>query len=213
MADQQRIGRAVVVKRHVGVPQPVALAKHHAAVVRLHDVAVGVEIADIDQRRIVDALAHVAGDLEHRPDFDRPEQGGEGNMLLVGRRLVVAVDDDAVFIDRRLQFADRQLVRRRAEIDAANLGGETRLTLCQREAHGRSLGCCWRSARSAGGGHFIGQDGRCCIRFAIHLTQIRLIICMANDRGGEIGATQRCSCGRCSGSCSAPLASMGCSVR
>ena len=75
VAEQQRIGRAVGMERHVGVPQPVALAEQHAAVVRLHDVAVGVEIADIDQRRIVDALL-VALDLEHRADFDRAEQRG-----------------------------------------------------------------------------------------------------------------------------------------
>ncbi len=56
MAQQQRISRAVGVKRHIRVPEPVALAEQHAAVVRLHDVAVGVEVADVDQGRVVDAL-------------------------------------------------------------------------------------------------------------------------------------------------------------
>jgi hypothetical protein len=49
----------------MSVPQPIALRN---SILRLSgaDVAVGVEVADVDQRRIVDPL-FVAGDLEHHP--------------------------------------------------------------------------------------------------------------------------------------------------
>ncbi len=123
MAQQQRISRAVGMKRHIRVPEPVALAEQHAAIVRLHDVAVGVEIADVDQGRIVDALL-VAGDLEHGPHFDWSEQAAEGDMLFIGGRPLVTKHDDTMAMDRVMEVAHRLPLRRSGKINAGDFGRE-----------------------------------------------------------------------------------------
>ncbi len=64
------------------------------------------------------------GDLEHRSDFDRPEQAAEGDVFFVGRWSLVAEDDDAMPVDRVMQVAHRLPLGRSGKINARDFGRE-----------------------------------------------------------------------------------------
>jgi hypothetical protein len=119
------------------VPEPVAEGIHAAAMVGLHDLAVLVEVRDVAEGLVAEAV------LLERADAELGVEGavealGELEVLVVGEGLI-AEDEDGELVHAGADAGERVRVVHPPEIDGAHLGHEQRMQLAERERHGRVL--------------------------------------------------------------------------
>jgi len=115
------------------MPQLVAEIEHAAAVVARQQLAVLVEIGDVGHVEGQPTLA-ILHDMTAGDALDLAEIAAEGELLLVGDRLVVEYQDGVAVhgsLDRRRLLGGERL----AQIDAVDLADEDRMDLPNGDAH------------------------------------------------------------------------------
>ena len=112
------------------MPQLVAEVEQIAAVVARRYPALGIEVRDVGD---IGAQPHLGAGIV-RIDFERAEEPAEGELLLVGNRLL-REDEHAVAVEGRLDLGKDSGITGRRQIDAADLGAEGRMKRGQLDRH------------------------------------------------------------------------------
>ena len=104
------------------MPELVAEVEQVAAVVARQHPSFGVEVGDVGD---IGAQPHLGAGVV-RIDLERAEQPAEGELLLVGHRLL-REDEDAVAVEGRLDLGKDFGRHRAGQVDAAHFGAESRV--------------------------------------------------------------------------------------
>src|SRR5215472_2253330 len=118
--------------RSIRMPKPVAEAVETPAILALAQSALFVQVRDVSDLR--QRESPLAGLGSRPPDFERAEIRGEVPQLLVVETLITE-HQHGVPVDRFPDRADSRRIARRAEINAADLGGEKRMDVPNFRAH------------------------------------------------------------------------------
>ena len=131
---QHRVAARRILERRVGVPEAVPEPVDPAAMVGGRDLAALVQVRDVDERVVVEAVE--AERRRPRLPVELAVQAlGEGELLRVRERLV-AEHEDRVLIHPGPDLGERLGVEHLAEVDRADLGHEGRVERAEPEGHG-----------------------------------------------------------------------------
>ena len=132
---EHRVAARRVLERRVGVPEAIAERVHAPAVVGFQDLAVLVEVRDVGERLVPEAVL-AEGAAPGLGVQLAVEALGERELLVVGERLIVE-DQDGVLVHPRPDLGERLGIVDLAEVDRAHLGDEVRVELAEGQGHGR----------------------------------------------------------------------------
>src|SRR6516162_1275719 len=116
------------------MPQPIAQLEEPHPILAGHDVAVLVEVGKIRDPR-PEPLVFAFSDMPRRiVIFELPEMARKGDLLLVGE-VLVAKDEQGIFVHAGFDRIDLARAERLAAIDTRNLSGKYRVEWTDRYGH------------------------------------------------------------------------------
>ena len=137
LGREHRIASRRILEGRVGVPEAIAERVHAAPVVGADDLAVLVEVRDVAEGLVAEAVLLERADpqlgVEHAV-----QPLGEIELLVVGERLV-AEDEHGVLVHPRPDACEGFRVVRLAQIDGTHLGGEHGMERAGLQFHGGVL--------------------------------------------------------------------------
>jgi len=123
-----------ILERRVGVPQAVAEPVHASAIVCLQQLAAFVQVGNVGQRFVAEAVAAHHGGAGLRVQ-GTVEALGERELLLITERLF-AEHQHGVLIHAGTDLLERVAIAQLAQVDRTRFGDEMRMQRAEGESHG-----------------------------------------------------------------------------
>ncbi len=115
------------------MPELVAEVVEAAQIIGRHHAPVGIEIRNIGELGLLQPPPAIPG-IDRR-GLERAEQPAERDLLLV-RDGLVREDEDGIAVERRLDLGEHPRCDCLREVDATDLGAETRMKRSSDDGHG-----------------------------------------------------------------------------